>query len=219
MTATDAKAARQAVRAILNRLEDPFDTVFPLQQIMGDLDRGIQQAEASIAYKYCTGFPAWSEVEVEHHREVIAYNRGAALVLCQVLLTQVVADVSRLQLQSFSRKKLDILRLENRMLADGLSEVATIDALANYFKHYREWSPNWEAEEFDPKDTARFTKRDVKCLGINSQNKGDVGPVFDCLGAETCEDLLEIVIRWRERLHSYLTKLVLSSRELVEVAE
>lgn len=220
MTATDDRTTNQAIIVTLSRLEDPFDAIFPLQQVMADLDRGIQQAEGCIYSKFSPGSPAYRGVEEEHHLEVIAYNRGAALILCQVLLTQVVADVVSLQRVTsdprVSTGKTEILSLVKLRTFDDLSEVAAIDALANYFKHYREWSPDWEAEAFTTSDTARFTKRDVKKLGFSSQNKGDVGPGFDRLGVETCEELLEIVVGWRKRLHRYLAGLMLSSRSVEE---
>ena len=160
-----------------------------------------------------TSSPKYRSVADEHNIEVIALLIGAVFVLGQAALTQSVAIVRKIrnlvaEPSRIPKSKADILAVEATIHPKtGLSEMVLVDAVANYFKHYREWPEDWNSPQIS--GPQQQTIELVRRLGLSPGNLHDnLFTAVQRLGLRRAgvDSLAARIQAWRERLAESLRR-------------
>jgi hypothetical protein len=196
------------VSALLSSLEDPFQ-MFPIEAVSAHLAELVSDSRDRIAEQ--SGWLGVSRkyysVEQEHHLEMISLLIGSVFVLCQAAVTQAVSIARSLRTMAGEPSWLPanrdkILQIESTIhAATGLSEIALIDAVANYFKHHHEWPRDWTSEE--AKGSQVRTIELVRALGLTpGSHESNLEAALRGLGvsSSTMGSLARKIQQWRERL-------------------
>jgi hypothetical protein len=197
---------RRMLHYWLDRLEDPFET-FSMQQVtcsLGSLAVECEQGRFNRAGPSGTPPPKYYSVEDEHDIEVVEHLIGVAFVLGQATITQTVSLVKRLHQEAnkpdwIASKKDDIMSMASPFhAASGLSKIAIVDAVADYYKHRDQWTDqDWTGPEIKNK-----TIRKAISLGLGP--KGYHNMEFALRQLDVCLDdmspLADLVVRWRSDL-------------------
>lgn len=201
------------ISALLSKLEDPFQ-MFPLQEVARILSQSVENAENCLAQRagWLGVSKKYRSVDEEHQEEVIFCLIGSAFVLGQSAITQSVAITKKIHDTAgkplwLPNAKPDILNTEATIhQKTGLSETILFDAVANYFKHHREWSADWNSIEGrgQPFQTIKI----VRQLGLSPDSDANLQIAMHNLGfGETgIGSLGESIQNWRERLTENLRK-------------
>ncbi|MBA4391852.1 MAG: hypothetical protein C0399_13085 [Syntrophus sp. (in: bacteria)] len=140
---------------IVMRLWQP-DIIETLKNILEPVGTAIKKLSVSFNNQCRTDFgDDETEAISDYACESIEGLLGVAFVVCQTHITSVVSNVKRLHvffkarekrsIAGFSDKKLFILRQGGVVVAGSdYTDIQTIDAFANYFKHREEWPAKWE---------------------------------------------------------------------------
>ncbi|MBP5973120.1 hypothetical protein HW132_10340 [Brasilonema sp. CT11] len=104
----------------------------------------------------------WIDGIIDDECLVVEYLLGAAFVICQAYITNVVSSIFKLhkrfeksfgiKLMTTSGNKQDICKFG---VVEHPSPIELMDALANYFKHRSEWYINWEKLDKKQQRTAK----------------------------------------------------------------
>jgi hypothetical protein len=105
---------------------------------------------------------------------------GAAFVICQRYLTQGISEAMRLHefvlretqagLTCCPNRKVEFMKAASKQLAaGGVTEVETINAFANYFKHRDEWRGAWSSF----KDQSAYTAAVLIAAGAKESSTGN----------------------------------------------
>jgi hypothetical protein len=79
--------------------------------------------------------------------------------------SNVTSNAIKKNVKEFNELKCALMKKENPTLGNGYSQIETINAFGNCFKHNDEWDPNW----IDNDNNLNFTQRIIKkSLGNNS---------------------------------------------------
>jgi hypothetical protein len=197
---------------LLQALEDPFE-MFPMQSVAHELSRIVDRATEDRLDRNgpMAGYIPRSlySVEDEHDIAVEQLLIGSAFVLGQAAISQAVSIATKINELAgrptwLPHGKGELMRKE-ALVHDGtgLSTIALIDAVANYFKHHYEWPDNWEGA-----GRAQPTVDIVRKLGLEPDEEGNLPHAARELGM-TGSDLSPIstlIQEWRERLAVYLRK-------------
>lgn len=120
-------------------------------------------------------------------QELVEHLMGISFVMCQVGITHIVSTYQSVQdswvfhqkikhknpnlFKDFwgisTQKKVsknDLMRKGNPILSSGYSQIETINAFANYFKHNDEWNSNWVEED----DNDNITRKIIKASGAKN---------------------------------------------------
>jgi len=201
------------ISALLSELEDPFQ-MFPLQEVAGILGRSVDDAEDYIAQR--SGWYGVSSkyrtVDEEHQLDVISLLIGSAFVLGQCAITQSVAIATKIHDMSgqpdwLPHTKSDIMNTEAVIHKDfGLSEMILFDAVANYFKHHRQWPVDWDLTR--AQNPQRRTIEIVQKLGLSPTSSANLQTALHNLGfsATGIGSLADNIQSWREHLAENLRK-------------
>lgn len=125
----------------------------PLRRVLEALSDAIIEAESSITEASETGCDEYIEAVVDEETAVTEDLLGCGFVACQGYIAAVVSGVKSLhkrakddghQLCTTNGSKDSIMRFQGNTVAGGnYTEIQVINAFANYFKHYEEWSHQW----------------------------------------------------------------------------
>jgi hypothetical protein len=190
----------------LDRLEDPFET-FSMQQVtrsLGKLAEESEQRRFDRAGPWGTPAPKYYSVENEHDIEVVEHLIGVAFVLGQATITHAIALVKRLHQDASAPswipfKKDDIMSVASPIhVESGLSKIAIVDAVADYYKHRYEWTDqDWTGPEIGNKTIRKAISLGLWPKGYHNMEYalrqldvflGDVSPLAD------------LVVKWRSDL-------------------
>lgn len=82
----------------------------------------------------------------------------------------------------------------------GLSKIAIVDAVANYFKHHYEWHDDWSGPD-RAKDTIALVVR----LGLEPRNEYNLSRALRHLEISDSDmsPMAHLIQEWRERLAAY----------------
>jgi hypothetical protein len=195
------------IRFLLDRLEDPFE-MFPLQSVSSQLgglvdESGLRRYERNGPYGVSDKFRS---VEDDHDVAMGQLFIASAFILSQAAITQAISIATRVREiagdpQSLPHRKPAIMATEAPLHQEsGLSKIAIIDAVANYFKHHYEWYDDWSGP-----DRARDTIAMVVKLGLEPGNEYNLSRALRQLEiSETnMSPMAHLVQEWRERLAAY----------------
>ena len=193
------------IRRLHNELCDPF-VMMPMQSTAKSLSEALQNIDAifsensyNIARKY------W-DVPTELIHEEKGLYIGNIFVLAQVAIVQAVAIFRKLRefsdnCNAFPNKKDAILSFKSEIANNGnLSQIAVIEATANYFKHQHEWPDSWNTIELS--GVQATTIRAVKSIGMIPRDLTlNMEHSLRDLGiSDDLELIVDIVSVWRENL-------------------
>lgn len=146
---------------------------------------------------------------VDDECEIIESLLGAAFVSCQAIINAISAKVISIHERALSEghtlattdgKKHSILSFGgDRLLLSNYSQVQTINAFANFFKHGDEWSNSWENET----GQNRFTIDILVAAGASQGRTGTLRTGIKSLGINEYAELLElskIIEKWTNTL-------------------
>jgi hypothetical protein len=127
-------------------MRDPF-ALFPLKLVAASIGHSIDEAEnKAYAQMGLYGVPrSLYSVEEELHLEAITPLLGAAFVLSQTTITQVIALARRIhrlmdEPDWLRVGKVELMRIGSEVhTATQRPVIEIVDAVANYFKHREEW--------------------------------------------------------------------------------
>lgn len=192
----------------LERLEDPFE-MFPMQSVSRALAASAQkQEERRFQRPTPWGVSSASfSVEDEHDTAVIEILAGTACVLAQAHITQAVSLVMRMRENAgkpdwIPSGKDKIMDLAAPIHADtGLSELAIINVLANYYKHHYEWWDDWSG----PQNSAHTIGLAVK-LGLAPKAYHNIENALREIKIYVPDTtpLTELVVNWRRSMAGYI---------------
>ena len=194
-----------AIAALLSTLEDPFN-MFPLESVSRQLEALVDDRDHQLVER--AGWWGWSpkyrSVEDEHDLEVVNLLVGSVFVLGQAAITQTVSIVIKLRNLAgnalwFPSGKAEIMSMEAIIHpATGLSEIALLDAVANYFKHHYEWPSNWSGAT----EAQQRTIDIVLKLGLIPDGEDNLRVALQNLGMNSKNMWLlgRAIQEWRERL-------------------
>lgn len=202
------------VRELHDELGDPFVMIpirgasFSLKQALFDANESFNEymGPYGVSRKFWT-------VPCELIHEEKGMIIGNAFVLAQVAIAQAVSIFVKLRESSvdqnrYPKSKNGIVSYQSKNVGEtDFSEVAVIDAMANYFKHYHEWPDDWD--ENSAKGVQKNTLQLIKSIGlspgeltINMERGLYILDIFDNDLGKLCD----IVSQWRESLSSDLSK-------------
>jgi hypothetical protein len=202
---------------LLSTLEDPFE-MFPVQSVERSLVNLVAESEEAIAEQ--SGWWGVSRkyysVEQEHHLEMISLLIGSAFVLGQTAITQTVAIAVKLHSLAgkpawLPGRRDDIMRTAATFhIGTKLSDMVLINAVANYFKHHREWPDDWSPTGSKAADQ---TIEIVRSLGFSPGNYDEnLWTALRCLNVSVAASgamLGNRIQDWRERLAENLRSALL----------
>lgn len=196
-----------SLRRVLEQLRDPF-VMYPLHSAIGAVANAISQEEGDLysrmepsgrSRKYYT-------VVEEHHLEVISVLLGAAFVIAQATVTQVVALAQKAHWLAqkpawLLNDKAALMRFgSNLNTKTGESEIAVVNALANYFKHHEEWPDNWELSSATRLQVWNINI--VRKLGLSPNNSDNLHLAASALGfqGKQIRCLMKNTERWKNKV-------------------
>jgi hypothetical protein len=196
------------LRYWLDRLEDPFET-FPMQSVARSLAQSAEEQEEhrferssrwGVSSAYYSG-------EDEHDIEVVEILAGTACVLGQAYITQAVSLVKKMHEDAgkpdwIPSAKDKIMELAAPIHTDtGLSQIAIINALANYYKHHYEWWDDWSGPQ-----SAESTISIAVKLGLSPKAYHNIENALKELKIylPNISALTELVVTWRGSLALYI---------------
>jgi glutathione S-transferase len=136
---------------------------------------------------------------------------GAAFVLMQGVIIEAVSIMKRLAGLDpgpnwLPSKKAEILMFQATVHpVAGTSDIALIDAVANYVKHRHEWPCNWQGASAQQ----RVTISTLATIGLHPQaHNSNLHRALAELGARSDELLpvIERVITWRQRMAEHVRR-------------
>jgi len=150
---------------LLENLEDSFDLI-PMQMALSSLADALMKSEEEFCDAMFFSQPArkyWS-IECEMLFEKKGILIGNAFVIAQVLITQAVSIISKIDSLipniKLEKVKQKLVNNNSRIIPNtNISEISFIDAIANYFKHHPEWPDNWDCNA-----SKRTQKKTIKIL-------------------------------------------------------
>jgi hypothetical protein len=194
-----------AINALLSTLDDPFN-MFPLQSVAQHLTDLVDASDESTAGRagWWGVSPKYRSVEDEHDIEVVRLLIGSAFVLGQAAITQTVSIATRLRSLAgdpswLPNGKTSILTTNATIHATtGISEIALIDAVANYFKHHYEWPADWAGASRAQQRTIDVVLK----LGLVPNGEDNLRIALHQLGmsANDMSPLGRVIQEWRERI-------------------
>lgn len=196
------------ISSLLDHLEDPFE-MFPIQSVLRSLAELTQAAEQSRferADPWKSVSPKYHTVEDEHDIAVVDLLIGSAFVLGQAVITQAVSIVTKIydlaaKPSWLPHGKAALMSAEAVKHNNGLTEIAIIDAAANYFKHHHEWPDDW----IDASPKQQPTIDLVLRLGLSPGGNCNLDIAVRELGMSP-RDMTRLPVllqQWRERLAAY----------------
>lgn len=195
------------LRRVLDQLRDPF-VMFPLHSAVGAVAEAIAQEEDDLysrtgphglARKYFT-------VAEEHHLEVISVLLGAAFVIAQATITQVVALAKRARRLAgepawLPSSKADLMRIGSSVNEQtGQTEIVVVYALANYFKHRDEWPEDWNTADATRQQAQTIDI--VRKLGLSPDNFDNLHLAASVLhlDGKRIRQLMKTTERWKNKV-------------------
>lgn len=196
------------IRYYLEAIKDPFP-LFPLESVTFSIGELVSNAYSTIAEQsglFGVGRRYYS-VEQEHEAHTISLLTGGAFVLGQTVITRTAILALKIgglvgQPSWLPRDRAEILQTAATFnIKSRLSDLAIIDAVANYFKHHHEWPDNWDLAQ--AKGVQRKTIKAAMLLGLSPNSEEDsLGFALGLLGVNesNMSVLGGIILNWRERL-------------------
>jgi hypothetical protein len=193
---------------LLAAIEDPFQ-IFPLESVannMGELVANSFRAISEQSGWYGVARRYYSD-EQEHYMQKISLLIGASFVLGQAAITQTVALALKLgelvgKPSWLPNSRAEVLQTAATFhVKTRLSDLAIIDAVANYFKHHHEWPLGWDLGQ--AKGAQRNTIKIALSLGLSPESEEEsLQAALQGLGlSERSMRTLGGSIRdWRDRL-------------------
>ncbi len=195
------------IRFLLDRLEDPFE-MFPLQSVSSQLgglvsESGERQYDRNGPYGVSDKYRS---VEDDHDVAMGQLFIASAFVLGQAAITQAISIVTRVREiagdpPALPHRKPAIMAIEAPLHhQSGLSKIAIVDAVANYFKHRYEWHDDWRGPD-RAKDTIALVVR----LGLKPHDEYNLSRALEYLeiSASDMSPMTHLIQEWRERLAGY----------------
>jgi hypothetical protein len=192
---------------LLANLEDSFDLI-PMNMALSSLGDALMRSEEEFCDAMTFSPPArryWS-VECEMLFEKKGILIGNAFVIAQVLITQAVSIINKIDILiptiKIEKVKQKLINNNSQMIQNtNISEIAFIDAIANYFKHHFEWPDNWDCNSSNS-----HQKKTIKILSdvglAPSEMTVNMGKSLEYLKIENYDlfKLCSIIENWRESL-------------------
>jgi hypothetical protein len=153
------------------------------------------------------------EAVCDEEASVIENLLGCAFVVCQTQITSLVVRVRGLhryfekahpgrRLTTTNATKGKLMCTRSAVLhSSDYTEVETVDALANYFKHRDEWPRDWNKLK---KPNEKRTARIVLSAGGDMGSTGNLSVGAEALGIDerySLRRLSNIMMRWRIGIH------------------
>lgn len=184
----------------VRELEDDFE-MFPLQHAMGDLARVIEDWERELETEEIPP-PKHRPVPLEMRLEAQSILIGAAFVTGQSMINKTVAILRRAREAGalmLPDNKLGLMSFETES-HDGVALIPAINAVANYFKHHDEWTPDWT----DAAGLAAQTIREVRAIHLRPESPApdNLWTAMRAVGAAAPRGVSKIsddVHEWRRR--------------------
>lgn len=197
------------ISSLLGHLEDPFE-MFPIQSVLrslAELTHAAEQSRFERADPGKSASPKYYTVEDEHDMAVVDLLIGSAFVLGQAAITQAVSIVTRIydlaaKPSWLPHGKAALMSTEAaKHNKPGLSEIAIIDGVANYFKHHYEWPDAWIGASSKQQSAIDLVLR----LGLSPGGNCNLNIAVRELGMSP-QDMTRLPVllqEWRERLAAY----------------
>ena len=196
------------VRHLLDTLEDPFE-LFPLQSVSAQLAELVNQAGLRHFERNGLYGPSRKFYSVEDEQDVAVEILliGSSFVMAQAAITRAISIATKirdlLEEPSWLTHGKESLMSTEAPVQDeiGMSKIALVDAVANYFKHHYEWPDNWADA-----GGAQKTIDAVVRLGFEPGSENNLSRALQALGM-TDRDLSPLgtlIQEWRERLAAHL---------------
>jgi hypothetical protein len=195
------------IRFLLDRLEDPFG-MFPLQSVSGQLgslveESGLRRYDRNGPYGVSENFRS---VEDDHDVAIGQLFIASAFVLGQAAITQAISIATRVheiagEPSTLPHRKPAIMATEAPLHQEsGLSKIAIVDGVANYFKHHYEWHDDWSGP-----GRAKDTIAMVVKLGLEPGNEYNLSRALSQLEISDSDmsPMARFIQEWRERLAAY----------------
>lgn len=125
---------------------------------------------------------------------------GIAFVTAQTYIVGTVSDMSEINSKG-NLSKADMLTIGSPIVVDNITKVQLINTIANYYKHFEEWS-GWKVEGHNKKTIETLNK-----CGISGQTPYPCHEAAKIIWPTEvlCElnFLLNILVEWRKNLLQY----------------
>jgi hypothetical protein len=177
-------------------------------EVLDVVGRGIDAAVARINRATETGPDEYAEAVTDTEIEIIEGLLGTAYVVCQTQITAITQAALRCRAQAiidgftftaFGSQGYDVRRIGPRFDSKS-SKIELLWALANYFKHRDEWSPDSWA---DPQGQQRRTIPVIIAAGLEPRSNGNLRSGAKALGHSDYVDMsvLQTLIReWADQV-------------------
>jgi len=163
-------------------------------EVLDVLGRGIKAAAARIDRAAKSGSDDYAEAVIDTETEIVEGLLGAAYVVCQTQITAIAQAAldcrariieDSLTFTAFGDRDYEVRRMGPRFDAQW-SKIELLWALANYFKHRDEWSPNsWT----NPQGLEQHTVPVILAAGLKSSSTGNLRSGAAALGNPNYEDV------------------------------
>ena len=163
--------------------------------MLRSLGSAAQECEDAITDAAGSGSLEIAEDVVCDECDVIENLLGAAFVTCQAEITAIVSHVIRLHeqakkssiiLTASAPTKPAIMAIGNPLvLQSTLTQIQTIDAFANYFKHNDEWEADWSTLTGPPKRTIDA----IIAIGAKQSSTGNLRAGARALGVDDYSEI------------------------------
>jgi hypothetical protein len=190
---------------LLLKLLDATFVLTSVEDVLDALGAAVERAKEQLAVIEKAADSEYIEAVNDEVNSFIEQILGAAFVVCQTSITQVVSTVMTIR-KHVRRKSHDrnealkdkaaLMKLGPEVKDKGVSKVAAIDAFANYFKHESEWSKPWANLKGQQARTADV----VGNLGARQGSTGNLRAGAEALGNGNYSDMrvfASIVEEWR----------------------
>jgi hypothetical protein len=175
-----------------------------LLEVLPPIGKAIQEEVASIGICAATSLEQDENPLVDMACETIEDFLGLSFVTCQVFITSVVSahvKIAKLEKDKFLISKEGLLTQCSAKLKNAdCTQIAAIDALANYFKHDDAWS----SKEWPSDKKSKKTAQIIKALGGHPNSARNLRRGFEAVVGDNqysrVERLAQCVETWAEKL-------------------
>ncbi|MEK6325284.1 MAG: hypothetical protein AABN33_26895 [Acidobacteriota bacterium] len=136
------------------RIESLYRNSEAVDRALAPIGDAIASCAQNLEEAEITADSAYIDVVIDSETEMIETHLGTAFVVCQTYVTSIVSSV--MALHKFRKKEtgVDLLTTKGNKVSiisfgshfikgSCYTEIQTIDAFANYFKHRDEWQQPW----------------------------------------------------------------------------
>jgi len=180
-----------------------------LERVLQVISNAITEVSENISEAIESKRDEYIESVVDDETSVVEELLGAAFVVCQSYITTIVSGLMSLheradsdghKLTSTDGSRRDILGTESTEVGKSeFTEIQTIDAFANYFKHHTEWRANWNKVKGSSKRTVQI----IKSVGAEQGSTGNLRKGAEVLGNPTynnVDSFIDKIVEWRDEL-------------------